>query len=165
MGYKDILLHGSTNKDLDVLEPRRQTDFSGRGVTAGFASGDGIWPMFFAIVDRSNVRGSLRNGCFVVTNLRGRTKRFYFFSINQEMLRRPSWTDGMIYVLPRAPFKQTSTGVVRFAEWASEEPVRPLAKLPIGPKDFPFLNNVTGHAEEESIYASWVRFKQRQHRP
>jgi hypothetical protein len=65
-------------------------------------------------------------------------------------------------VLPRAPFRKTSRGVVRFDEWASKEPVQPMMMFPVSPSDFPFLPNVAGHDEEESIYVSWLRFKGRQ---
>lgn len=159
---RELLLHGSNRQAIEVLEPKRQTDYSGQQVTAVFASGDGIWPMFFAVVDQANYVGSLRNGCWVVTGHRGKSRRFYFFSLNGEMLRQRPWVDGMVYVLLRESFEQTSRGVVRFDEWASAEAVRPVAKVPITPADFPFLNRVTGHDEKESIFVSWFLFKRRQ---
>ena len=162
VSHKDLLLHGSNRADIDILLPRKQTDFNGRPMTAVFASGDGVWPMFFAVLDHERFRGSMRNGCFVTADGKGPDRRFYFFSINQEMLQLQPWTDGMVYVLPRASFRQTSRGAVRFDEWASEEPVEPLARLPVSPADFPFLPNVAGHDEEESIYASWLRYRRRQ---
>ena len=162
VAHKDVLLHGSNRTDIDILLPRRQSDFYGRTMTAVFASGDGVWPIFFAILDDSRFRGSMRNGCFVTADGKGPDQRFYFFSINREMLEQRPWTDGMVYVLPRAPFRQTSRGAVRFDEWASEEPVQPLARLPVSPEDFPFLPNVAGHDGKESIYTSWLRYRRRQ---
>lgn len=165
VSYRNVLLHGSNRADISTLHPRRQSDFAGKPVTAVFASGDGVWPIFFATLDHELYRGSLRNGCFVIADGMGLERRFYFFSINQEMLPCNPWIDGMVYILPREPFGQTSRGAVRFDEWASEEPVEPLAKLPVSPADFPFLLNVAGHDERESIYVSWLRFKRRQPRP
>mgnify|MGYP001828804532 CR=1 FL=1 len=162
VSHKDVLLHGSNSMAIETLLPRRQIDFDGRPMTAVFASGDGVWPIFFAVLDDDRFRGSMRNGCFVVADGKGPDRRFYFFSINREMLHQHPWTDGMIYVLPRKPFRQTSRGAVRFDEWASEEPVQPLAKLPVSPADFPFLPNIAGHDEKESIYVSWLRYKRRQ---
>ncbi len=162
VSHKGVLLHGSNSEDVDILLPKRQLDFNGRPMTAVFASGDGVWPIFFAVLDHDRFRGSMRNGCFVIADGKGSDRRFYFFSINREMLPQRPWKDGMIYVLPREPFSQTSRGAVRFDEWASEEPVQPLAKLPVSPADFPFLPNVAGHDEKESIYISWLRYRRRQ---
>lgn len=162
VSHKELLLHGSNTADIDMLLPKRQSDFNGKPMTAVFASGDGVWPIFFAVLDHERFRGSMRNGCFVTADGKGADRRFYFFSINQEMLQLQPWTDGMVYVLPRASFRQTSRGAVRFDEWASEEPVQPLARLPVSPADFPFLPNVAGHDGKESIYTSWLRYRRRQ---
>jgi hypothetical protein len=160
--HRSVLLHGSNKPDIEVLEPALQTDYSGRQIRAVFASGDGIWPLFFAVVDHATYRGSLRNGCWVITDHKGRSERFYFFSLNQAMLKQGPWTDGTIYILPREGFAQTSRGIVRFDEWASETAVRPVAKLPVSPEDLPLLAQVTGHEETESMLVSWLLFKRRQ---
>jgi hypothetical protein len=162
VAHKPVLLHGSNSQSIETLLPNQQTDYNGRRMTAVFATGDGVWPIFFAVLDQASYSGSLRNGCFVVTDHKGAERRFYFFSINAEMRRRRPWTDGMVYVLPRGSFEPTSRGTLRFDEWASPDPVQPLVKLPVSPSDFPFLHAVTGHDEGESIYVSWWRFKKRQ---
>jgi hypothetical protein len=161
--YKDMVLHGSNRQELELLEPKEQTDYGGKRITAVFASRDGIWPMFFAIVNLKGYRGSLRNGCWVV-NRRGEEQRFYFFSVNREMLGEGLWTAGMIYILPGGTFEMTDRGVVRFDEWASGETVRPIAKLAVKPEDFPFLDQVAGHQEGESMLASWLKYKKRRRR-
>ena len=160
--HKNVLLHGSNRSGIDTLLPREHTDYAGKPRTAVFASGDGVWPLFFAVLDQTNYRGSLRNGCFVVTDPKGTEERFYFFSLSAALWEQQPWTKGMIYVLPRDPFQKTSTGTVRFDEWACEEPVRPLGWLPVSPADFPLLHRVTPHDEWESVYVSWLRFKKRQ---
>ncbi len=162
VAHKPVLLHGSNSQSIETLLPKQQTDCNGRRMTAVFATGDGVWPIFFAVLDQAGYSGSLRNGCFVVTDHNCVERRFYFFSINAEMRRRRPWTDGIVYVLPRGSFAPTSRGTIRFDEWASPDPVLPLARLPVSPSDFPFLHTVTGHDEGESIYVSWWRFKKRQ---
>lgn len=159
--HNEVLLHGTNRADIAALEPRPQTDYSGRPTSAVFASGDGIWPFFFAVLDHARFRGSLRNGCFVVGRPGALERRFYFFSVSAAMLAQGCWTGGNIYLLPRTTFARTDVGRVRFDEWASPELVRPLARLAVAPEDFPFLHQVTGHESKEPIFVSWLRYKAR----
>jgi hypothetical protein len=159
---KPVLLHGSNRADIDTLFPRPQGDYANQPRNSVFASSDGIWPIFFATVDHANYRGSFRNACFVVGHEKSIEKRFYFFSLNEAFRDAFPWKDGMIYVLPRKTFSRTCSGLARFDEWASDEAVKPLAKIPVTPQDFPFLENVTWHSETESIYKTWLLFKKRQ---
>ena len=159
IAHHPVLLHGSNHADVDELTPRSQTDFDGNPVNAVFATGDCVWPMFFAIVDQTTFRGSMRNGCFVVDG--SEPQRYYFFSVYKEWLAKSEWCNGTIYVLPKATFRRSDTNAIRFDEWICEAPVRPLMKLPISPSDFPFLSRVAGHNEKESIYVSWLRYKER----
>jgi len=158
---KKLLLHGSNLTSISLLNPLDQENFRGERIKGVYASGDSIWPMYFAIVDLARYRGSLRNGCFVVSEPGGRNKRYYFFSINKEVIIKKPWMKGVIYVLPKDTFYQTSTGVLRFDEWVSEKSVRPIAKLFISPENFPFIDQVSAHNERESIYLSWIMYKSR----
>ncbi|MDB5540334.1 MAG: hypothetical protein JWQ89_2061 [Devosia sp.] len=59
------MLHGSTNPDIEVFEPRKSDDVNAFGdQTAVYAASDGIWPLYFAILDRQRYRMSLINGSF-----------------------------------------------------------------------------------------------------
>jgi hypothetical protein len=160
-----VLLHGSNRNDIEALTPRPQTDFDGNPVNAVFATGDGAWPMFFAIVNQSTFHGSMRNGCFVVeenvTSEGPAPQRYYFFSVNKDWLAQKAWCNGTIYVLPKTTFRKSDTNAIRFDEWISETPVQPLMKLSISPGDFPFLSRIAGHTERESIFVSWLRYKER----
>ncbi|MBN1483700.1 MAG: hypothetical protein JXA37_03175 [Chloroflexia bacterium] len=158
---EDVVLHGSIRGDIEVLEPRKQTDYSGKQVTAVFGSRDAIWPLFFATVDLTGYRGSLRNACWVIADPAGQEQRFYFFSLNQDMLRHDIWIPGTIYILPGASFEPTDRSPVRFDEWTSEQAIHPIARLPVEPPDFPFRNMVSGHPEDESILKTWWRYKRR----
>jgi hypothetical protein len=158
---KGYLLHGTKSSDIELLEPRVQIDWNGNPIQAVFAAQDAIWPMYFALLDRSALTGSLRNGCFVVERVPFQEERFYFFSVNQENLASDIWSDGFVYVLPGDSFHPTTSGKVRFDEWASEQPVPVAAKLLVSPADFPFLLQVSGHEESESIFTTWLRYKDR----
>ncbi len=155
--YHPVLLHGSHRTDIQRLDPRAQTDYGGNPISAVFASGDGIWPMFFALIESQQFIGSMRNGCFVTIQ----NERYYFFSVNAIWLAKQLWSPGAIYILPKDGFRQSDTNGIRFDEWINESPIRPLMKLAIEPQDFPFLSQVAGHDEEESIFESWLRYKER----
>ncbi len=156
---QQVLWHGSNCADLRELTPRDQYDFNDNPVRAVFATGDAIWSMFFAIVQRASLQGSMRNACLVV---RGKPdRRYYFFSLNSDWLTKNPWTTGTAYALPRDTFRPTDASAVRFDEYVSESAVKPHFKLTVTPADFPFLAQVAGHDEHESIYESWLHYKKR----
>ncbi len=149
---KEILLHGSGNPDIDEFEPRQSNDTTEFGNRqAVYAASDGLWPLYFAVVDRDNGVTSLINACVhLIAADDTRHGPYYFFSINGDALARQAWRNGMIYVLPRATFEAQplmphQDGMVEVQQWASLVPVRPLAKLAVTPADFPFLEQVRGH--------------------
>lgn len=142
-----VVLHGSNRHDIDVFEPRAQTDYVGRPIQAVFATPDSIWPLFFALLRREGYVGSMRNACFRAPRPDGTLGTFYRFSINQRVLEGgDAWTDGMLYLLPRDTFAPVRDHDGEpLAEWASPHPVRPLARLPVTIADFPFADAVRGH--------------------
>lgn len=154
---KGVVLHGSNDPNINQFEPRRR---SVDGSVAGnrravYACADGIWPLYFAVVDRKRYRGSLRNGAFPIESRLGDRGRAYYFSLNRDELSRAPgpWIAGMVYILPAATFQQTATTPVMPLEVASDVPVRPLARLPVLPQDFPFLQRVHGHDDTISMRA------------
>ena len=157
---KGYLLHG-TGRQLDALDPSPQADWRGTSINAVFATGDGIWPMFFALLNRAALRGSIRNACLLVESAPGDIERYYFFSVDAVSLASGVWTDGFVHIVPRESFTPTSTGPVRFDEWASPVRVPVAARLRVAPADFPFLSCVTPHPEAESIFETWLRYKHR----
>jgi hypothetical protein len=148
----DVVLHGSSRPDITDFRPRRPVDvddFSRQH--AVYAASDGVWPIYFAIVDRTRV-GSLLNACFTVLDGRPGDEEptYYFFSIEQSALDARPWRDGTVYVLPRRSFvRQPRTRIggrlVQVQQWASADAVRPLARVPVTPADFPFLDSVLPH--------------------
>lgn len=155
----DIVLHGSNEMEIAEFIPLRMGfDANPHGNhRAIYATNDGIWPLFFAVLDRQRYRGSMRNGVmwvdgageeidFTPDAARRGGRKVYLFSLNAEALPSRPWREAMIYILPRRTFEQLRDGDGRLiAEWASREPVRPLAKLRVAPGDFPFLERVHGH--------------------
>jgi hypothetical protein len=147
----DVVLHGSGNSAVDVFTPTVQTDYFGHVRKAVFAASDGIWPMFFAVLDRSSYHGSLRNACYWDVDAGGRRQKCYAFSINASFLAREPWAEGCIYVLPRAPFERVvDEDGSPSEEWLSTREVRPIARLAVSPSDFPFLKDVEGHGDGRS---------------
>jgi hypothetical protein len=142
-----VLLHGTSDRAIEVFRPRRQTDFDGRPVEAVFATSDGIWPLFFAVTDRRGIR-TTRNLC-----LHRDGAAYYYFSIDADPAH--VWRTGTLYVLPRAPFRPHADGT----EWTSPEPVRPLARLEIEPDDFPFRDRVFQFEPGEPLVRTLLRLR------
>ena len=147
---KTVLLHGSSAGDIEEFQPRRPGDtaeFSGQH--AVFGASDGIWALFFAVVERT-VAGRLINACFSID---GQPESHYYFSIDADVLHNPrAFSSGWVYVLPRESFHRQPDDDFRghlivSQQWASPKPVRPLAALRVEPVDFPFLEMVNGHDE------------------
>lgn len=146
-----IVLHGSNNFAIDIFEPRQANDVSEFGnQKAVYAASDGLWAMFFAIVDRQNVAMSINNACIRVEDDDGIIHNpHYIFAISHHALIQQPWCNGAVYFLAKQPFNpqaplQLDEGRVHVAQFVSAEPVKPLAKLEITPEDFPFLASIRG---------------------
>lgn len=152
--HKGFLLHGSADASIQLFEPRKPYDRSTDAFskqTAVFAAGDGIWPIFYAILDRSRPGLRFLNAALKFELDSGRQSRtYYFFSVTHQHLDSNPWREGIIYVLPRQGFTQQppydlNGRTVHEPHWACPKPVLPLARLRVGPEDFPFLYQVRGH--------------------
>lgn len=153
-----VIFHGSNNLEITRFEPMRTSmelrDESGRGnMQAIYGTHEGLWSMFFGVVDRPRLRGSIRNGVQYFQNRQGQTLTVYTFSINQEQLDERPFTTGALYFLPRETFVRLKLTEDSYAnEWASEKPLQPYAKLLIEPEDFPFLEQIGGHDDGELLH-------------
>jgi hypothetical protein len=150
---KDVVLHGGNGTKPDTLEPRQADDISEFGArNAVYAASDGIWPMYFAIADRTVVT-SLVNACIDLNDHQADSNHYYYFSINQDAMTSQPWVTGTVYVLSRDTFEAEAddTWLGRRClptQWASHVPVRPMASLTVTPTDFPFLNQVRSHDQQ-----------------
>lgn len=150
----EIALHGSGNPDIALFEPRQSNDLHEFGnQKAIYAASDGLWAMFFAIVDRARV-GSVTNACIRLEDEAGNIHGpLYVFSVSRSALANQPWRAGVVYLLPRDMFMTQPSmpfgpNQVHIAQLASLEPVQPLAKLTVTPEDFPFLSQIRGHDDE-----------------
>jgi hypothetical protein len=152
--HHDIALHGSGDPNIALFEPRQSNDLNEFGnQKAVYAASDGLWAMFFAIVDRERVM-SITNACVRLADETGNLHGpYYVFSVSQAALPNQPWRTGTVYVLPRGTFTTQpplafGSNQVQIAQLASFESVQPLAKLTVTPDDFPFLTQIRGHDDQ-----------------
>ena len=152
--HHDIALHGSGDPNIVLFEPRQSHDLNEFGnQKAVYAASDGLWAMFFAIIDRDRIT-SITNACIRLTDETGALHGpFYVFSVSQSALPSQPWRTGTVYLLPRSTFTVQppiafGSSQVHIAQLASLEPVQPLAKLTVTPADFPFLAQIRGHDDQ-----------------
>jgi hypothetical protein len=154
---KELVLHGSQNNTIHRVEPRKALDvrdFSAQEMI--YATTDGIWVMFFAIIDRMNYQPlSLYNSCLQIRiSAEEVLGPLYLFSITYSALLKKPWCEGTIYILPRQSFskepsQQMMGTEITFPHWISSLPADPVAKLKVTPQDFPFLEQIHGHDDEK----------------
>lgn len=152
-----ILLHGSNNKNITLFEPRQQTLFHGELTTAIFATDDPIWPFYYAVLNKSKLKGSMRNGAISADG----SSWFHYYSLTPTTLELEPWTTGIIYILPKEHFQLVTKGTLQFNEWISKQPISPIAKLEVEPKDFYFIHKVTRHNNDESMLKTLLFYKLR----
>jgi len=155
-----VIFHGSPKPDIDVFAPVRSSveimDHTGTGnLAAVYGTPYGLWAMWFAVLDRSGLLGSIRNGILGWTDRDGRELHVYHFSVHHEYVGGDIWRSGTLYLLPREPFRPNSffPGGPDTGEWASPKEVEPMKRLAVDPEDFPFLGEVGGHDDTELIRA------------
>jgi hypothetical protein len=152
--HHEIALHGSGDPKIAQFEPRQSNDLNDFGnQKAIYAASDGLWAMFFAIVDRALVK-SITNACIRLEEDSGAVHGpLYVFSVSQSTLASQPWRTGTVYLLPRQTFTTQppmafGSSKVHIAQLASFVPVQPLAKLTVSPEDFPFLRQIRGHDDQ-----------------
>lgn len=147
-----IVMHGTGNSDIQVFEPRQSNDLNDFGNRkAVYGAGDGLWAMFFAIVDRQGHGMSVSNACIRLVDAAGNVSEpSYFFSISRTALPHRPWRTGMVYLLPPESFVSQAPlpfgeYEVRIPQLASLTAVTPLGRLKVRAQDFPFLDQIRGH--------------------
>jgi hypothetical protein len=146
--WRGYVAHGSPLQDFITLQPLRLTQDSSKFGNRRqiFCSPDGTWALWFAVLDKSKIRVT-ENGCVRLGHGPGRIK-YYHFDLPAENKSEPPFADGMVYIANPADFPEHRPFPVldwldaEIEEWGSAEPVIPLAKLPVTPADFPYLDKV-----------------------
>lgn len=138
---RGLLLHGSNDATLEVLEPRPARDWDTE-LQAVVACDDGIWPIFYAVIARER-SGGVFTACLHVGRP-PRLRRLYTFATGSDPADPASWTRGAVYALPRSGFDR---------EWGRElvsgQAVRPLLRILVGPEDFPLRHAVVAATPEQ----------------
>jgi hypothetical protein len=155
-GKSELVLHGSQDPEIDIVQPQQAVDiraFSNQREI--YATTDGIWVIYFAILDRKRYHDlSLFNSCLQIRlGPDELSEPYYFFSITQSVKIQQPWCEGMVYILPRAGFSQEAPQQVMGAEvifphWISDQPAQPAARIRVGSQDFPFLDQIHGHDDD-----------------
>jgi len=153
-----LMLHGSNNRDLDLLKPIRFSNDSREfgNQAAIYATQDPLWALFFAVLDRDAITGSINNGAIQLKGDDGSVLRRYFFTVEAESLKKSPWIPGAMYILPGAgaepdpDFREVRYGqyTLDVSHWLYRDEVHPVAKLMVEPDDFPFVNTLWGYSAE-----------------
>ena len=143
--HRDVVFHGTVREDIQSLKAIRMSrDTTAFGdQIAVYASDDPIWAMYFAVLRKATIRWTKNSCARVVGDGKDRLPR-YAFSVNEDGLSPDTFGPGVLYVLPKAPFRAEvpEFGVIDPCHWVSRDEVEPLAKLRVEPDDFPFLVSV-----------------------
>jgi hypothetical protein len=150
--HKNYLTHGTGNSSIQTFEPRQADDANWFGnQNAVYAASDGIWAMFFAILDRPRIPMSISNAAIQIAL--EPPQDIYFFSAQDTALEQKPFRTGWVYVLPKQGFdqqpKDQRDGIgFQAHHWANLNPVQPLFRVKVKPTDFPFLESIRAHNNE-----------------
>jgi hypothetical protein len=157
---RPVAFHGSPRDDLRELSTERQSrDATAWGnQQAVYASSDPVWAIYFACLRRDRGFAGTRNGSL------GRAggplyPRRYFFAHNRGSASPDRFGPGSLYILSPRTFvaDEPLAGAIDTAHLVSHEPVRPLARLEVGPDDFPFAGRIRYYRDDEPIWISLLR--------
>ena len=149
--HRNLALHGSGNPAIARFQPRQPLDLTEFGnQNAVYAAADGIWAMFYAILDRDTYSLTMANACIQIVTGETSSQSLYHFSISRSALAEKPWRNGIVYLLPRGTFVEQpsipfDSVQVKIPQLASPVAVSPLARIQVAPSDFPFLEQVRGH--------------------
>ena len=149
---KKYLMHGTGDPSITVFEPRQSNDVGWFGNRkAVYAASDGIWAMFFAILNRPTVPMSISNSAVRLETIP--EQDIYFFSVTDTAIEQGAFHQGWVYILPRVGFEQEPSQVrdgvtAQTHHWASLQAVKPLFRVAVEAVDFPFLHQIRAHNDE-----------------
>ena len=140
------MFHGSQRGSIKELLPYRETsdisEFSNRQQV--FATPDIFWAIWFAVLDRNQIRGTA-NACFID---RANRRSFYDFAIDAASYEKnpAPLSQGWIYLLYPAAFTSANTDLgdlgLPLAEYGAVDRVVPVAKVQVYPDDFPYTDAI-----------------------
>lgn len=146
--WREFVVHGSPSDNLETLHPVRKgsdnNEFGNRQQI--FCSPDAMWAMWFAILDKSKFKQT-RNGCVRVGNGLQRVK-YYHFELPKVNKEDHPFAEGMLYIARAQDFPDKRPYPIldwfdgEIEEWGSTQPITPLARIRVSPRDFPYLDQV-----------------------
>jgi len=148
---KGILFHGSNDGAIEEFEPRKANDVDDFGdQKAVYAASDPLWAMYFAILDNCFPIFKVNAAIRLALPYGPASEPFYFFSVSRPIVEQRAFRSGALYLLPAGTFEQqprfqAGEQEIISLQWRSFVPIRPLARIPIDPEDFPFLSQIRGH--------------------
>lgn len=136
----EFLFHGTNSAEIEELEPR-QANCAAKNfgnLKAVYATADPVLPVYHSVFNKSGFSGRHSSG--IESDSKGTD---YVFKINGKFADEKTWTEGCVYILDKSQFEQgVDDNGKLIDEFASREPVKPLAKLLTKPEDFPYLDGV-----------------------
>jgi hypothetical protein len=142
--HKNYLVHGTADSSIQTFEPRQSDDANWFGnQNAVYAASDGIWAMFFAILDRPKIPMSISNAAIRIEL--EPPKDIYFFSVQDTALEQKPFRTGRVYVLPKQGFiqqpKDTRDGIEFQAHhWANLNEIL-WKRVEANPNGFPWIED------------------------
>ena len=153
---RPVVFHGSQRNDLTELSTeRRSTDATAWGnQRAVYASSDPVWSIYFATLRRDNGWQGTRNGTLGI----GGGRRYYFFAHNRGSESPDRFGPGTLYLLPLDTFEaQPKRLGIDPSHLISKVPVKPFARIPVTPDDFPFRDGITYYKDDERLLVTMLR--------
>lgn len=149
-----FLFHGSPRADLIELKPRVAGDnLAGSRQPRVYASSSGLMAAFSAILDRRRFRSPVGiSSILSLPNAKAAPsgQERAHIAVDHRVLPKAPWTAGCVYLLPRDAFTPDYVEV----RWYRAKPVKPLARIPFKPHEWPLLDQV----RRVSLAASIPRF-------
>jgi hypothetical protein len=157
---RPVVFHGSPRDDiLELSTARKSRDTTAWGnQQAVYASADPVWAIYFACLRRDGGWTGTRNGSIGPAGCPLYPRR-YFFLHNHGSAAPDRLGPGSLYLLPPDSFvaDKPLAGVLDTAHLVSHTPVRPLARIDVGPDDFPFRDRIRYYREREPLPVSLLR--------
>jgi hypothetical protein len=157
---RPVVFHGSPRDDLRELSTERQSrDATAWGnQQAVYASSDPVWAIYFACLRRDRGWKGTRNGSLGLAGGPLYPRR-YFFAHNRGSASPDRFGRGSLYLLSPRTFvaDEPLAGAIDTAHLVSHQPVRPLARIDVGPDDFPFAGRIRYYRDGEPIWISLLR--------
>ena len=139
-----LMLHGTHQQGLRKLHlpktlPGGLDDFGNQ--MAVYGTTDSILAMYYAILDRSKLRGN-DNGFYYAEDIDSTQQAFYELAVDAEALPKRPWCEGAVYLVAGDTFvPDPKYGDELVVQYTSREDVQILGELRLSPGDLATLRD------------------------